>query len=182
MEFSMKNTIPALIAIAGLSAATTSARAAGNAFLVIDDEGTTPTTMTGAIDLLSFSFGASQTATIGAGGVNVSDPMTGGAFTTGMVAMNSNSTETFALADPMGEMLQFTTNQPVAPVNQFVGINNIDFGPTGGSMSECNVTCITTSFQVKAPEIDLASAVSGLSLLFGGIVVLRGRRKVLTSS
>jgi hypothetical protein len=161
-----------------------SAHAAVNAFLIIDDAAPTPVVMSGAIDLLSFSFGASQTAVIGTGGVNISDPMTGGAFTTGMVTMNANSTETFALADPMGEMLQFTTNQVVTPVNQFVGINNIDFGATGGPMSECNVTpgvaCITTSFQVKAPEIDPASAVSGLSLLAGAIVVLRGRRKVLT--
>ena len=81
-------------------------------------------------------------------------------------------------------MLQFNTNQMVTPVNQYVGINNIEFGATGGSMSECNVTpgvpCITTSFQVKAPEIDPASAVSGLTLLAGAMVVLRGRRRVLT--
>jgi hypothetical protein len=180
----MKNKLSVLMTAVGLSVASLSANAAVNAFLVIGDQSPTPMTMTGAIDILSFSFGASQTAVIGAGGVNISDPMTGGAFTMGTVTMNPNSTESFGLADPLGEMLQFTTNQLVTPVNQFVGINTIQFGATGGPMSECNVTpgvaCTTTSFQVKAPEIDPAAAISGLTLLAGAILVLRGRRRVLT--
>ncbi len=180
----MKKKLSMILTAAALSVASVSANAAIDAFLVIDDEAQTPMTMTGSIDLLSFSFGASNTAVIGQGGVNVSDPMTGGAFTMGTVTMNPNSTESFALSDPMGGMLRFTTNQMVTPVNQWVGINNIEFGAAGGPMSECNVTpgvaCITTSFQVKAPEIDPASAVSGLSLLASAIIVLRGRRRALT--
>jgi hypothetical protein len=38
----------------------------------------------------------------------------------------------------------------------------------------------TAAAPVRAPEIDPASAVSGLTLLAGAMVVLRGRRRVLT--
>jgi hypothetical protein len=46
----MKIRISALIAAAGLSAASMSAHAAVNAFLTIDDAAATPVTMSGAID------------------------------------------------------------------------------------------------------------------------------------
>jgi hypothetical protein len=35
-----------------------------------------------------------------------------------------------------------------------------------------------TSGRVKAPEIDPASAMAGLTMLAGGLAVLRGRRRV----
>jgi hypothetical protein len=35
---------------------------------------------------------------------------------------------------------------------------------------------------VAAPEIDAASAVAGLTLMIGGVAVLRGRRKTNTAS
>jgi len=34
---------------------------------------------------------------------------------------------------------------------------------------------------VRAPEIDAASAVAGLSLMIGGLAVLRGRRSKITA-
>ena len=98
----MKNKISVIMTAVGLSVASLSAHSAVNAYLVIDDAAPAPMTITGSIDILSFSFGASQTAVIGQGGVNISDPITGGAFTMGTVTMNPNSTETFALSDPMG--------------------------------------------------------------------------------
>lgn len=40
---------------------------------------------------------------------------------------------------------------------------------------------VTSLTRVSAPEIDPASAASDLTLLLGGLVVLRGRRKLVTS-
>jgi hypothetical protein len=44
-----------------------------------------------------------------------------------------------------------------------------------GLVSANGVT--TTLLAVKAPEIDPASAASALTLLFGGLAVLRGRKR-----
>jgi adhesin HecA-like repeat protein len=48
-------------------------------------------------------------------------------------------------------------------------LNSILYGTTGGSVT-------VTSGTTKAPEIDPASAMSGLALLLGALAVLRGRR------
>jgi hypothetical protein len=92
-------------------------------------------------------------------------------------------------------MLRLNTHELVTPVNLYEGIDHfggshvesggshVESGATGGSTAH-NVTPGvprgTTSSQVNAPEIDPASAVGGLTLLAGAIVVLRGRRRVLT--
>jgi hypothetical protein len=79
-------------------------------------------------------------------------------------------------------------------VNRHVGINRVDInrvdgnhvesGATGGSTGKHIVTPgipRRPSSPVKAPEIDPVSAVGGLTLLAGAIIVLRGRRRrVLT--
>jgi hypothetical protein len=41
-------------------------------------------------------------------------------------------------------------------------------------------TSAPTPTPVRAPEIDAASAVAGLTLMIGGIAVLRGRRSKIT--
>jgi hypothetical protein len=56
----------------------------------------------------------------------------------------------------------------------FVDINQTQAGLT----FEINSTGVTTSPPPSAPEIDPASAASGLMLLLGGIAVLRGRRRI----
>jgi hypothetical protein len=81
---------------------------------------------------------------------------------------------------------------------------SVDIGGVGGDSATMSATCtaffspslkppqsfacgtsgsnmkpgVWTSPAAKAPEIDPASAVSGLTLLLGGVAVLRGRRKV----
>ena len=40
----------------------------------------------------------------------------------------------------------------------------------------------TNPSPVKAPEIDPASAMAGLTMLAGGLAVLRGRRKVISKA
>jgi hypothetical protein len=99
-------------------------------------------------------------------------------------------------------MLRLNTHQLVIPVkyvgsdhigsdpigsdpigSNHIGSNHIGSGATGGPSSQHNVTPVVprgTTSLVKAPEIDPVSAVSGLTLLAGAIVVLRGRRRVLT--
>lgn len=56
---------------------------------------------------------------------------------------------------------------------------------SGGSSEQCyqilwwNVCFPTASpSPVKAPEIDPASAMAGLTMLAGGLAVLRGRRRI----
>jgi hypothetical protein len=53
---------------------------------------------------------------------------------------------------------------------------------TGSPVNPCTVTVSNSSVGVwsaaEAPEIDPASAVGGLTLLLGGVAVLRGRRSV----
>jgi hypothetical protein len=49
-----------------------------------------------------------------------------------------------------------------------------------GSFGSNSLQVIATAAPVRAPEIDPASAVSGLTLLASAIIVLRGRRRVLT--
>jgi hypothetical protein len=175
----MNSHVTAIIAAMSLSVASLSAHAAEDLFLDIEmPTDTAMTQMSGDIVIDSFSFGASNMAAFTA---DVSDPVTGGTFATGTVTVNGNSTETFALSDFMGQQLQFTTNQVITQGSRYIGINTIQFGATGGPMSECNVTpglaCTTTSLQLKAPEIDPASATSGLTLLLGGCAVMIGRRK-----
>jgi hypothetical protein len=58
-------------------------------------------------------------------------------------------------ADQGGQCLQILWFPPVC------------FGPTHGSPTS-----------VKAPEIDPASAMAGLTMLAGGLAVLRGRRRI----
>jgi LPXTG-motif cell wall-anchored protein len=50
------------------------------------------------------------------------------------------------------------------------GINKKDFGDTRANIHQSTVTA-------TAPEIDPAGMLSGLTLLAGGLAVLRGRRK-----
>jgi hypothetical protein len=50
---------------------------------------------------------------------------------------------------------------------QILWLPPICFGPTQGSPPS-----------VKAPEIDPASAMAGLTMLAGGLAVLRGRRRI----
>ena len=53
---------------------------------------------------------------------------------------------------------------------------------SGGGPNPCTVVASSNSagaWQVtRAPEIDPASAATGLTLLLGGVAVLRGRRKL----
>jgi hypothetical protein len=101
-------------------------------------------------------------------------------------------------------MLRLDTHELATPANQHVGINHVginyvginhvginpvggnhvESGTTGGSTGKhigtAGVPRGTTPPQVSAPEIDPASAVGGLTLLAGAIVVLLGRRRVLT--
>jgi hypothetical protein len=80
-----------------------------------------------------------------------------------------------------------SSNQACAEVSVFTNHEDSEYFYTvcsSGSTSTCTVAPdgITTSGNVlvakalSAPEIDPASAVSGLTLLLGGLVVLRGRR------
>jgi hypothetical protein len=82
-------------------------------------------------------------------------------------------------------------NQACAEVSVYTNHNDSEYVYSvcsSGSTSTCTVAAngITTfgnvlvAQAVTAPEIDPASAVSGLTLLLGGLVVLRGRRAVET--
>jgi hypothetical protein len=52
-------------------------------------------------------------------------------------------------------------------------------GAASTSVGEETILDVTTA---KVPEIDPASAASGLMLLVGGLVVLRGRRQPLNAA
>jgi hypothetical protein len=55
--------------------------------------------------------------------------------------------------------------------------------PTGGLPTPINFGLdVGTTIATAAPEIEAASAASGLALLFGGLAVLRGRRKIVAST
>jgi LPXTG-motif cell wall-anchored protein len=54
-----------------------------------------------------------------------------------------------------------------------IGVANADCG----LLSDLLGNCSPSSGPVQAPEIDPASALSGLTLLAGGLVVLRGRKR-----
>ena len=59
------------------------------------------------------------------------------------------------------------------------GIAYRDFGNTRGYVHQTmSSTSSTTTSAAAAPEIDPAGMLSGLTLLLGGLAVLRGRRKV----
>jgi hypothetical protein len=155
------------------------------------------------------TFEAPAQAAEGAGQRRLTIKRTGTRTVTRTVTRNPKSAETFALADPKGGMLRLDTRELVTPVNRYVGINHVginhvginhvginyvagnhvagnhvESGATGGSTSKhivnAGVPRRTTGSPVNAPEIDPASAAGGLMLLAGGIVVLLGRRRVLT--
>jgi hypothetical protein len=82
--------------------------------------------------------------------------------------------------------LNFTINSPLGGPATSIGLNNIEFttSPNVTGIWSCGgpnvlptagVTCPTATL-TKAPEIDPASAASGLTLLLGSLMVLRGRR------
>jgi hypothetical protein len=66
--------------------------------------------------------------------------------------------------------------------DSYVGFGSTPFGCRQNGCSlliqESNTTPGVWSVAQKAPEIDPASAASGLTLLLGGLAVLRGRRKL----
>jgi hypothetical protein len=84
--------------------------------------------------------------------------------------------------------LEFSINAPLGGTATTIGLNNVlfttDFNVTGtlscggpDRLPNGGVTC-TTAALTKAPEIDAISAASALTLLLGGLTVLRGRRKL----
>jgi hypothetical protein len=187
----MMNRISVMMTAVGLSVASLSAHAAAKELRCVDDASRSRMEIAGSIDRLSSSF---------------SDPIMRGAVTFGApaqaaegagrrltvtqtVARNPKSTESFAPSDPKGGMLRLNTREPVTIVNRYVSINHVggnhlEPGATGGSTGKHivspGVPRGTTGSPVSAPEIDPTFAVGGLMLLAGGIVVLRGRRRVLT--
>jgi hypothetical protein len=125
--------------------------------------------------------------------VSISDPLSGGAFTgidygysSGLGSLNFTDALGGSLLSSTVYQLQFNTNAPLGGPARSIGLNSIAFytepnvtgawscggperSPNGG------VTCPVATL-TKAPEIDPASAASGLTLLLGSLLVVRGRR------
>jgi hypothetical protein len=194
----MMNRISVMMTAVGLSVASLSAHAAANELRCIGDASPARLAITESLDRLSFSFsdpitraavthGAPAKAAEGAGRGRLT------VTRTVTITRSPKSAESFALSEPKGGMLRLNTHQLVIPV-KYVGSDHIDInhigsnnhigsGATGGPSSKHNVPPVVprgTTSLAKAPEIDPVSAVSGLTLLAGAIVVLRGRRRVLT--
>ena len=131
--------------------------------------------------------------------VNIHDPLSidppGGAFAftdaVGGVA-GLNLIDTYRGTAPYSSFvytLHFDINAPLGGTAKSIGLNDIYFSTDGNVtgtyscggpnyLQTPGVTCPTATL-TKAPEIDPASAASGLTLLLGGLTVLRGRRKLI---
>jgi hypothetical protein len=123
--------------------------------------------------------------------VNISDPLSldppGGpfAFTQAFGGGKSLSfSDTYFGTPPTSSFvffLNFTIDAPLGGAATSIGLNNISFDTSSNvtGIWSCGgtpgVTCPTATL-TKAPEIDPASAVGGLTLLLGSVIVLRGRR------
>jgi hypothetical protein len=121
--------------------------------------------------------------------VNISDPLGGGMFT-----LASGSSGELDLVDqspsslPIGNgptSLSFDLNAPLGGSKPTIGISNETYvlfpNSTGifgcGFVFTPEVTCSKAAL-TTAPEIDPASAGAALTLLLGGLLVLRGRGTV----
>ena len=127
-----------------------------------------------------------------------SDPF-GSALFRGVFAFSTN-----AIGAIDGWSISLDGSVP-GPGGHTLTATSVDMGGVGGDSATVSTTCtaffpagsprsfesfgcgstgsnttpgVWTSPATKAPEIDPASAASGLTLLFGGLAVLRGRRKL----
>lgn len=158
-----------------------------------------PTTFTGSFTFNSSATGACSAAFCAPGltpeftNVKIGDPISGGAFTDVVAGQSSLSfyDTYFGVAGQSSFVysLSFSLNSLLTSGKSTIGINNVVFqaAPNVTGIYACNVTrnvaCTTTTLSLApkaaaAPEMDSASAAAGLALLFGGIAVLRGKRRL----
>jgi hypothetical protein len=121
--------------------------------------------------------------------VRLSDPVGGGMFT---VAANTGVAGELEFLDnspplnPPGQgpdYLLFNLNALLGGSQKTIGLSDVTYinAPNSSGIAGCgfvftpNVTCPTAAL-TEAPEIDPASTGSGLALLLGTLIVLRGRR------
>jgi hypothetical protein len=86
--------------------------------------------------------------------------------------------------------LSFNIAPPLGGAAKSIGLSNVVFTIDENSTGiySCSTTpgqiggvgCPTTTL-TKAPEIDPASAAGGITLLLGGLSVMRGRRRIMPS-
>jgi hypothetical protein len=162
-----------------------------------------PTTFLGSFTFNSGATGACSAAFCAPGltpeftNVKIGDPISGGAFTDVVAGQSSLSfyDTYFGVAGQSSfvHTLSFSLNSLLTSGQSTIGISNVVFATTenvtgiyacnaGQSSSVGNVACTTTTLSLApkaaaAPEMDPASAVAGLAILFGGIAVLRGQRR-----
>ena len=119
----------------------------------------------------SVAFNVSGPSTLFIAGASVSNSVVQG---TGILELNGAIVNTFALTNGSVNSPVFNTLTLTAPGSyQFL----YDFANSNSTVGN-NVTiqATVTPSSVSAPEIEPASTLSALTLLAGGILVLRGRR------
>jgi len=145
-----------------------------------------PVDFLGTIDVTCVGYGSS----CGSGGVI---PIFGSLSSSGMVdigtagdptlfagTLSGSNTMTGVATSLDGDVYDWTYTRTIGPVTSpIVG----DWSGTGtavvigGGNGATELADVVITSATKAPEIDSASAASGLVLLVGGLIVLRGRKR-----